>query len=175
MVKPSTKTPHTTQEKNLYASRYLKRETIRHQRSVGVTESLLSRLKEVVTLIGQNNTTVRSYASAIIREHLCDYRHIHEYIRRCLYRQNTSDDADVYQNPTEVYFNKYLGKNAKYRNSVSIHVDFECARLLGVIVQWADTGATIGSFASAILEEHLDKYSSLLNEMGSDIYKCQLL
>ena len=73
-----TNTGNSEKAKSDYAEVFLTRVPIKHQRCIGITEKTLDKLKSVVRLIAQNNTTVRSYASAILREHLREYKFLHE-------------------------------------------------------------------------------------------------
>lgn len=159
--------------KSDYAEIYLTRMPIKHQRCIGITEGTLNKLKRVVRLIAQNNTTVRSYASAILREHLREYKFLHEIMRKVMYDKLMPGDMAIYQTVGENYLETYLCPDSQPRGSAWIHVDVECAEALKQIVSWADCGATIGSFAEAIILVHLGLNEELLSQMKSDVYNSQ--
>ena len=156
-----------------YAEIYLTRVPIKHQRCIGITEGTLAKLKNVVRLVAMNNTNVRSYASAILRDHLREYKFLHEIMRKVMYDKLTSGDLAIYQTVGENYLETYLMPDSQPRGSAWIHVDVECAEALKQIASWADTGATIGSFAEAIILVHLGLNEELIEQMKSDVYNSQ--
>lgn len=156
-----------------YAEIYLTHVPIKHQRCIGITEDTLDKLKSVVRLIAQNNTTVRSYVSAILREHLKEYKFLHEIMRKVMYDKLMPGDLAIYQSAGGDYLETYLCPDSQKRGSAWIHVDVECAEALKQIVSWADTGATIGSFAESIILVHLWLNEDLLEQMKSDVYNSQ--
>lgn len=168
-----TNTGNSEKAKSDYAEVFLTRVPIKHQRCIGITEKTLDKLKSVVRLIAQNNTTVRSYASAILREHLREYKFLHEIMRKVMYDKLMPGDLAIYQTVGENYLETYLCPDSQSRGSAWIHVDVECAEVLKQIVSWADTGATIGSFTEAIILVHLGLNDELLEQMKSDVFNCQ--
>ena len=174
-MKPTHKTDTGISDKSKsdYAEIYLTRVPIKRQRCIGITEDTLDKLKSVVRLVAQNNTTVRSYVSTILREHLKEYKFLHEIMRKIMYDKQTSGDLEIYQKVGGDYLETYLCPDSLKRGSAWIHVDVECAEALKQIVSWADTGATIGSFAESIILVHLWLNDELLEQMKSDVYNSQ--
>lgn len=170
---PPNKTGIPVHKKWEYADKYLQRKSIRNQRCIGISEAALIEIKDVVQLIAMDKTTVRSYVSAVVADHLKEYKFIHEYLRRVMYQKLRTDDIEKYHTPCQVYLGKYLQPSNEPRNTAWIHLDADCAEALKHLVSWAGTGATIGSFAEAIILSHLNEHRQLLEEMKSDVYNCQ--
>lgn len=171
---PPSKTGIPAHKKWAYAEKYFTRKAIRNQRCVGISESALDEIKDVVQLIAMNKTTIRSYVSAVVANHLKEYKFLHEYLRRVMYDRLQPDDIDKYNVPCTKYQEKYLKPNKCPHNTAWIHLDADCAEALKHLVSWTGTGATISSFAEAIILSHLDEHKLLLDEMKSDVYNCQL-
>ena len=115
--------------KSDYAEIYLTRVPIKHQRCIGITEKTLDKLKSVVRLIAQNNTTVRSYASAILREHLREYKFLHEIMRKVMYDKLMPGDLAIYQTVGENYLETYLCPNTQPRGSAWIRSEEHTSEL----------------------------------------------
>ena len=94
-------------------------------------------------------------------------------MRKVMYDKLMPGDLAIYQTVGENYLETYLCPNTQPRGSAWIHVDVECAEALRQIVSWADTGATIGSFAESIILVHLGLNDGLLDQMKSDVYNSQ--
>lgn len=159
--------------KDEYAQKYFTRRPIRHQRCIGVTTDMLEEIKEVVNLIAMGGTTVRAYVSAVIANHLQDYKFLHEYLRRVMYNKLLVGDLEKFQPAYEIYDKKFLQPSIEARNEAWVHLDADCADALKQIVAWTGGGVTIGSFAEAIIKEHLAKNHELLESMKSDVFNCQ--
>ena len=94
--------------KDDYARKYFTRRPIRHQRCIGVTDYMLEEIKDVVNLIAMGGTTVRAYVSAIIADHLKEFKFLHEYMRRAMYNKLLVGDPDKFQPTYEKYAEQYL-------------------------------------------------------------------
>lgn len=170
---PPNKTGIPGKQKWAYAEKYFFRKSIRNQRCIGISEGALEEIKDVVQLIAMNKTTIRSYVSAVVASHLREYKFLHEYLRRTMYNRLQPDDIDKYNIQCGRYQEKFLQPSREPRNTAWIHLDADCAEALKHLVSWTGTGATIGSFAEAIILSHLDEHKQLLDEMKSDVYNCQ--
>lgn len=171
-VHPSN-TGHSNSEKMAYANTYLTHVPIKNQRSIGVTEETLEKIKDVVQLVALNATTNRAFVSAVITEHLKEYKFIHEFMRRFAYNRLLTGDLEKFLSSYDEYAATYLAPNSENHNTAWVRVDTECVEAMKQIVSWQGNGATIGSFADAIIKAHLAKYDSLLGDMKSDVFNCQ--
>ncbi|MCM1297744.1 MAG: DUF3408 domain-containing protein [Muribaculaceae bacterium] len=156
-----------------YASKYFLRKSRKSTKGVGITEETLDKLRDIVQLVAVGNTSIRSYISAIVADHLKEYRFVHEYLRRVKYNRMQPDDVQKFQAPAEVYAAAFLGPNPDSKNTGWIRVDADCVDAMKNLVAWTETGATIGSMTEAILIAHFIKYKDLLDEMKSDVFNCQ--
>lgn len=159
--------------KDEYARKYFTRRQIRHQRCIGVTAYMLEEIKEVVNLIAMGGTTVRAYVSAVIADHLKEYKFLHEYMRRAMYNKILVGDPEKFQPTYEKYAEQYLQPSIESRNEAWVHIDADCADALKQIVAWTGNGVTIGSFAEAIIKAHLAENKELLESMKSDVFNSQ--
>mgnify|MGYP001634632345 FL=1 len=169
----SNKTGISFWTKDEYARKYFTRRPIRHQRCIGVTTDMLEGIKDVVNLIAMGGTTVRAYVSAVIADHLQEYKFLHEYMRRAMYNKILVGDLEKYQPSYEKYDADYLRPSTESRNEAWVHLDADCADALKQIVAWTGDGVTIGSFAEAIIKAHFAKNKELLESMKSDVFNCQ--
>lgn len=169
----STKQGFSNQDKLDYASTYFMRRSMKSTKGIGITDETLDKLRDIVQLVAMGNTSLRSYLSAVVNDHLKEYKFIHEYLRRVKYNRLLPDDIEKFQTPAEIYAAAYLGPNPDTKNTGWIRVDAECVNAMKHLVAWTETGATIGSFAEAIINAHLAKYGELLMEMKSDVFNCQ--
>lgn len=159
--------------KDEYARKYFTRRPIRHQRCIGVTTDMLEEIKDVVNLIAMGGTTVRAYVSAVIADHLKEYKFLHEYMRRAMYNKILVGDPKKFQPTYEKYAEQYLQPSIESRNEAWVHLDADCADALKQIVSWTGNGVTIGSFAEAIIKAHLAENKELLESMKSDVFNSQ--
>ena len=159
--------------KDDYARKYFTRRPIRHQRCIGVTTDMLEKIKDVVNLIAMGGTTVRAYVSAIIADHLKEFKFLHEYMRRAMYNKLLVGDPDKFQPTYEKYAEQYLQPSIEPRNEAWIHLDADCADALKQIVAWTGAGVTIGSLAEAIIKAHFANNKELLESMKSDVFNSQ--
>ena len=167
-----TNTGNSEKAKSDYAEVFLTRVPIKHQRRIGITEKTLDKLKSAVRLIAQNNTTVRSYASAILREHLREYKFLHEIVRKVMYDKLMPGDRQFIR-PSEKITSKHISvptlsladrHGYTSMSNVPKHSSKSSAGLIR---------GTITSFTEAIILVHLGLNDELLEQMKSDVFNCQ--
>lgn len=163
----------TFQEKVDYANRYLRHEAGPERRAVGMTLQINRELKTAVRLLAPHGTSARSYASAIIREHLTEFAGLHEYIRRIVYDHSEPGDSETYSKMLDKYVAIYLNPANRIEAEAWLSVDKELVRAMKLIVNWLDNGTTVASYVTTIFEHHFAKYGAMLDEMKTDTYLAQ--
>ena len=170
---PNTSGNFSFQEKTDYFNRYLRHEAGPERRAIGMTLKMSRELKNAVWLLAPHSTSARSYASAIIREHLADFVGIHEYVRRILYNQTEPGDEATYSQMLDSYVGIYLNPDNRIEAEAWLSIDKDLVRSMKLLVNWLDNGTTVASFATAIFEHHFAKYGAMLKEMKTDTYLAQ--
>lgn len=158
--------------KRSYRETFFTRHNLKPYKYVGCTLSLWRRLKRIVTNIGGDNASVGMYVQNIVAYHLEDEDVkplIAELAAASSLSDKDSDAMDGISLNAKKYQAKYLMGDRVNRKEREIYISGELGKRLKKIVLEVDGDRpTMGSYVEAILLDHLDNCTELINEMTDD-------
>lgn len=150
-----------------YLEQFLSRQKIGQRKSVNASRELIKALHRIVSILGYDKATIGSYATAIIRWHIDKNQSLLRAIEYESYRGDDYPETAHKTEKTRAYVERYLTADDVNRNGTgSFHLPRELADKLHYYIN-AINGKkpTVGSYADAIITNHLNSFEGLLSEM----------
>lgn len=158
--------------KDAYAEAFLTKFSVGNKKVIQCTEALSEHLKRIVNAIGYGKATVGSYVQSILDYHLEGYKK--EILElRALSLLSTPDpkEIDSLSLNAKKYQALFLTGDGVNRTRKGIYVNRDIVdKLHKIILDVNGEKPTVGSYAEAIIRDHIESCSDIIADMTNDQY-----
>lgn len=158
--------------KDAYAEAFLTKFSVGNKKVIQCTEQLSEQLKRIVNIIGYGKATVGSYVQSIIDYHLEEYKAvILELQAFSLLSTRNPEAIDNISLAAKEYQAIYLTGDGVNRTRKGLYVNRDIVdKLHHIVLDVNGEKPTVGSYAAAIIKDHLDTCADLIADMTNDKY-----
>ncbi len=157
--------------KEAYSEAFLSRFSVGNKKVIQCTETLSEQLKRIVNLLGYGKATVGSYVQSIIDYHLEEYKTtILELRAFSLLSTRQPEAIDSISLEAKKYQARFLTGDGVNRTRKGIYVNRDIVdKIHKIVLDVNGEKPTVGSYAEAIIRDHIDTCADLIAEMTNDI------
>lgn len=166
-------TAFSDEVKRIYTDTFLQRFSVGNKKVIQCTEEFQEQLKRIVSLLGYGKVTLGSYVQSILDFHLEENKIVIAELKAASLLSTAHPEAmDEISSEAKKYQAMFLMGDYVNRTRKGIYVNRDIVdKLHRIILDVDGEHPTVGSYAEAIIRDHLVTCEDLIAEMTND--KCR--